>query len=251
METLSDMISNKNLLAIDIGNSEIKLHNGNDFFHFEYSDDIIHKCLNIIDNICPDFIGISSVNLDIFNRITNELKSRKIKFNNIENLLNKNNIIDFSRIKGMGTDRKCGLIAAGTVYNFPIITVDFGTAITINYADSDKICQGGMIAPGLLTQAKSLKSFTSALPLVSPNFSDVLLADNTEAAINSGIINITLAGIDHIINSIKDNIKSNSEPRVIFTGGGFNMIQDYPFETKYIYDSYLVLKGIIILSSIE
>ena len=68
----------------------------------------------------------------------------------------------------VGIDRVFGAIAAKSMApaGTPAITVDVGTAVTVNLIDAEGVFQGGMIFPGPRLMAKSLHDFTAKLPLV-------------------------------------------------------------------------------------
>jgi pantothenate kinase type III len=242
METQSDMKSNK-LLAIDIGNSRIKLFDGSNFISFQIKKNPYPFVFDYILSGDFDLIGLSSVNLKVSNEISSFLNKNELEYYNAFDLISVYNKIDFSLINGMGADRRLGLIATETLCSAPFLTIDFGTAITINFVNSDKVCEGGFIIPGLFTQSRALNNFTSALPLTELQFNSSLLGKDTISAINNGILNITLKGIDSYINEML-----KSQPiHIIISGGGFNIIKDYSFGFKYNYEPQLVLKGVLSL----
>ena len=231
-------------LAIDIGNSRIKIFDAdNSIFHL-YDENQLDNLYHFILNNDYKHICISSVNLILFNKLSAFLDLHDIKYSNAIDLVNNYFKIDFSKVAEMGTDRKLGLIAAGTLFKAPFITIDFGTAITINIVNSESICEGGLIIPGLYTQSKALNHFTSALPLVEIHYSSELAAYDTISAINNGIINITLDGINAIINKLTNKYNT---PEIIISGGGFEIIKHYPFDFKFLYEPKLVLIGILSL----
>src|SRR5262249_50752600 len=68
----------------------------------------------------------------------------------------------------VGIDRVFGAIAARSMVppNTSTITVDVGTAVTVNLIDPDGVFQGGGIFPGPALMARSLHEYTAKLPLV-------------------------------------------------------------------------------------
>ena len=58
----------------------------------------------------------------------------------------------------VGLDRLCGAVAAKgmTPAGTPAITVDVGTAVTVNLIDADGVFQGGAIFPGPRLMARAL-----------------------------------------------------------------------------------------------
>ncbi len=230
-----------NKLAIDIGNSRIKLFDGIEFSTQQIKKKPYREILEYIKSKKFELICISSVNLSAFLELSTCFKQNNIEFYNANDLISVYNKIDFSEVNSMGTDRKLGLIAAETMFPAPFITIDFGTAITINSVNADCICEGGFIIPGLYTQSKALNHFTSALPLTELHYSNAEFGRDTTTAINNGILNITLKGVDSFVSGLQKANLTN----VITSGGGYNIIEGYPFNFKYIYEPQLVLKGIL------
>lgn len=242
MEILFAMTSAKNL-AIDIGNSGVKLFDGTNYSSFLFKDNPQVSIFDFIKNGNYSHIAVSSVNKEQYELIADFLIRNNINYNDCLDLIKSYEVIDFSQVLGMGIDRKLGLIGAKTISQVPLITIDFGTAITINYVNKHNVCNGGFIIPGLFTQALSLNKFTSALPIVDLNMNELKLGLNTKNAINNGIIAITLKGIEAFVCQMMESDNVN----IIITGGGFNLIKDFPFGFDYKFDRLLVLKGILSL----
>jgi len=213
------------IIAIDIGNSFVKIKY-NDKIHYIFADELI------IDNI-KKIINLAEINNAIVSSVDVEMECKIINFlaeNNItvylaDNLLKRQNIIDFSNVKGMGNDRKLGLLGAAKLFDAPIITIDCGTAITINVLNKDNICLGGIIMCGIGTHAKALEHYTSCLPKIKLDFNTKEEINNTDSAINTGIITAVRGGvIDFFSHTIYKNKLKNVN--VIITGGyGQNVLR--------------------------
>ena len=258
------------LIAIDIGNSHSKIMIDNKLFVLDYDsnfDDALYKILennndnnnNSIENSIEKII-ISSVNDFQMKKMNLIFDKLQIKYETVDNYLLVQNIIDFSEIYGMGNDRKLGLIGATNSTVAPFITVDCGTAITINVVDKNLKCLGGVIFPGLNTQAKSLKTFTSQLPQIDIDEKKIIsdssffaTGKNTFDAISAGILSSTAGGIMNFVNStIEENSLKNVS--LLFTGGNGELLRDICFncfskEKSFIspinFIPNLVLDGII------
>lgn len=206
------------IIAIDIGNSFVKIKYNNEIRYIladEFIIDNIKKNVNITE--INDAI-VSSVNVEMECKIVNFLAENNITVYLADNLIKRQTIIDFSNVKGMGNDRKLGLLGAIKLCDAPIITIDCGTAITINVLNKDNICLGGIIMCGIGTQAKALEHYTSCLPRIKIDFKSQEEIDKTESAINTGIISATRGGIIDFLSHI---IYKNKliDINVIFTGG--------------------------------
>lgn len=236
-------------ICIDIGNSRMKLFNGEKLINsISNKVDIELELMNSLCNYMPEKIIYSSVNKkseNILKEILYRLKIRNISANE---LINNYTGIDFSENSGMGIDRKLGLIAAFEIWRTPLITVDFGTCITINILDSNAKCLGGNIFPGLQTQANSLNHFTAALPQIRVSYTNELIGNDTISAMQTAIINLTLEGVNAHISNILKKYFQNQKVNIIFTGGIsiISRLHKYNFDFKV--DKFLVLKGMWSLS---
>lgn len=232
---------NKALLA-DIGNSRVKFKRGDLIIAFEYFTDGLTDFLSSIGKEVGGAFYYSSVNKESEKYILGNLKDKIELIENVSNLIDNNTQIDFTGITGMGTDRKLSLIAVHKISDSPIVTVDCGTAVTVNLLDETNICLGGVILPGFYTQSKALHNFTSNLPLVEELSNRGYFGKNTDDAIRYGILNAIVGGIKTTI----DHSSFSSVPDVVVTGGYGEIIKNrllnyYP---NVVYDEHLVIKGI-------
>lgn len=100
----------------------------------------------------------------------------------------------------------------------PLLVVDAGTAVTIDYVDPDGTYRGGNIAPGIEMQLRALHQYTARLPRVnypeSPEtLAPTLLGDTTASA-------ITLGTLYSIIGAIKYTLDHLPPATVAVLGGG-------------------------------
>jgi type III pantothenate kinase len=209
------MISDNKILA-DFGNSRVKIVTNKGIVAYEYGSSELDYFLDNVDTKNKVRFCYSTVNKDDSHEIVEKLKDKGLEAVNIADAINKSVDIDFSGVTGMGTDRKLSLLAVHKLSNLPTVTVDCGTAITVNLLDEENKCLGGVIYPGFYTQAKALKEFTSGLPLIDkiPD-SKEKYGDNTDDAIRNGIMNSIIGGI---VLTIK-NSPFTAVPDVYITGG--------------------------------
>ncbi len=235
------MSSNKALIA-DIGNSRVKFKTGDTIIAFEYFTDGLTDFLNSIEKGVWRAFYYSSVNKESEKFIIENLKEKIEVIENAYNLIDNKTPIDFTNITGMGTDRMLSLLAVHRVTDSPLVTIDCGTAVTVNLLDEDNICLGGVILPGFYTQSKALHNFTSNLPLVEELNNRGFFGQNTDDAIRYGILNAIVGGIKTTI----DHSSFSSVPDVFVTGGYGLTIQKrlLKYYPSVIYDENLVLKGI-------
>lgn len=79
---------------------------------------------------------------------------------------NCGNVLDFSQVDAstLGADRIANAAALTEFYPLPALSLDCGTAITIEIVDEAKRFRGGAIAPGRILMRKALFSGTAQLP---------------------------------------------------------------------------------------
>ncbi len=236
----------KKTLAIDIGNSRIKLLDDDIFSVYElHYDDWLKKLeKTVFADIDYKFIVVSSVNQEAYSSLIKLLKEKNVPFSNASDIIEKSNIISFSRVEGMGIDRRLGLIATVDEFSPPLVTVDCGTAITINILVEPNIALGGAIFPGLRTQAKALEQFTSLLPLVDTVKPASIYGTNTVEAIQIGIFNSVIGGIKEVITNLSRKKLKRQKPTVVVTGGDGALIAENLSGFDVHFEPNLVLKGL-------
>lgn len=235
------MSSSKALIA-DIGNSRVKFKTGDIVTAYEYFTDGLSDFLNSIESGSLKAFYYSSVNKDAEKYILENLVNKIKTIENAVNLIDIHNPIDFTSIIGMGTDRMLSLIAVQRVTDSPLVTIDCGTAVTVNLLDEENVCLGGVILPGFFTQSKALHNFTSNLPLVEELDNRGYFGQNTHDAIRYGILNAIVGAIKTTI----DHSSFSSVPDIFVTGGYGQTIQErlLQYYPNVIFDENLVIKGI-------
>ena len=69
--------------------------------------------------------------------------------------------------EGMGVDRLANMKAASKFYEFPLMVIDGGTAMTYTAADASGKIVGGGIFPGFAAIYRALHDYTGELPLIA------------------------------------------------------------------------------------
>lgn len=236
--------------AIDIGNSRIKLAIEDIHYCFAY-DNKLESNLNELFSKSKDKIiqaGFSSVNhiheqtfIDVIEKYKN------INLISIRDIIKNKSKIIYDNIDGIGLDRLLGMNAAILYHQPPLITVDCGTAVTINAVDADYKCLGGVIFAGAYTQMQALANNTDGLHDVGIKSIEHPIGQNTTEAMRAGILQSVAFGIKGIIYKVLNKYFDNKKVMVIFTGGSAEMILESidDFELAYEYRQWLVLDGII------
>lgn len=143
---------------------------------------------------------------------------------------------------GLGLDRAIALWGAGITYGWPCLVIDGGTALTLTGADESASLVGGAILPGLDLQLRALAGSTAALNLVElPSGLPTLWAKETATAIQSGVVNVAIAGLGH---AIQQWIRTYPDSKVILTGGDAEQLSIYLKEWMLQYGNLQELNGV-------
>ncbi len=231
------------ILAIDIGNSQVKIgYNGS--YWATTPDNFANSLIKLNLEVNYVLALISSVNSSNYTLVETALILQKIKFKLVDDLLSKQILINLSRISNSGQDRILGIFGALTKAKQPLLVVDCGTAMTLNYLDSDLTFLGGAILPGLYTQFDSLNSKTDKIKVATINNQAKFPASNTIDAVSSGILLNLIGAIESAIKLIDEENLT-----VVITGGYSEIIYDLINKEKkfVILENYLVCKGIFYL----
>lgn len=241
------------LLAIDIGNTNIKsaLFAGNqlkDFTVHSSSD----KAIEYINKVIFNKIAICSVNPTKNKILSEKISTLGISTFQVNNQHKFNLTIEYETPSTLGMDRVCSVVGALELAskkniiskNQFLITIDFGTATTLNIVSPDKKFIGGLIAPGINTMLNSLNDETAQLPLPNPGSYQGLIGNSTNSSIMSGVITSTIGLISETVNHLNNETKVF--PLVFATGGNAKIILPY-LKYQIIFKESLVLEGLKII----
>jgi type III pantothenate kinase len=153
--------------------------------------------------------------------------------------------IFYDNPKEVGADRIVNAVAAYDAFKQATVVVDFGTATTFDYISERGEYLGGVISPGIMISCDALFHKASKLPRVEifarpPS----ILAKNTIAAMNAGIVYGYAGLVEGIIERIKKEVKTDL--KVVATGGLAPLIAS-ECRTIDLVDDYLTLKGLRII----
>jgi type III pantothenate kinase len=143
--------------------------------------------------------------------------------------------------KQVGQDRLVNAYAGIKFYGYPLIAIDFGTAITIDLVSKNKEYLGGMILPGLGISLDALRQRTALLPKIKLEKPKEFIGRDTKNSILSGLIYGFAALADGLTRKIKNGIAK--EAKVIGTGGNINLMARFCKQIDKI-DADLTLKGL-------
>jgi type III pantothenate kinase len=125
--------------------------------------------------------------------------------------------------KEVGMDRLANAVGAEYLFGAPLLVIDFGTAITIDFMDKSKsadgtpVYYGGAILPGIEMSADALVQGTARLPRVPLIGLDHVLGRTTSESIQAGLMHGMVGAITTIVDRSWQEI--GEVCRVIATGG--------------------------------
>ncbi len=153
--------------------------------------------------------------------------------------------LQVDNISEVGADRVVNGVAAYELFGGPVVIVDFGTALTLDYVDADGVYCGGIIAPGCGISLEALHLKTAKLPLVSlkkPGELPVsVVGKNTVESIRSGVYWGAVSMVDGLVEKIRG--EKGFLKRVVATGGFASSVAGSTTSIDEV-DEFLTLKGL-------
>ena len=149
----------------------------------------------------------------------------------------------------VGVDRLAAAVAVNGLRRAgsPAIAIDFGTAITVDLVDAEGAFRGGAILPGVTMAADALHRGTDALPSISPKLegkSPEAVGRDTQTAIEAGLYWGTVGAIRELIARQRDTL--TKPPQVYVTGSASPELAKLLATPEYTvrYLPHLVLAGL-------
>jgi type III pantothenate kinase len=134
----------------------------------------------------------------------------------------------------VGMDRLANAVGAYYFYGSPVLVLDFGTAITLDYlgpaprGDSQPIYLGGAIMPGIEMAAEALARGTARLPRIELREPARVLGRTTAESIQAGLTHGYLGAIATLVERAREEIGQLCP--VVATGGdALNLRAHLPF----------------------
>ncbi len=187
-------------LVIDIGNSSVKYGIfSEDTLEFTGRVAALAALQQRLADIPIENILVSSVATDKTEELKQFRYQGKIIYLNYQTPVPVTNL--YKTPETLGVDRLAAVIGANYIYpDNNCLVIDAGTAITYDFIDAQKNYHGGSISLGLQMKFKALHTFTQRLPLIQESITDIaLIGGNTIEAMQSGVINGTVAELNGII----------------------------------------------------
>jgi type III pantothenate kinase len=125
--------------------------------------------------------------------------------------------------EAVGLDRLFGCVAANAVRDSgrAAVTIDVGTAVTVNVIDPDGVFRGGAIFPGFRLMANALHTHTAKLPEVTATAAPAPFpGTNTADAIHTGIRFAVVGGVLRACEEVGKQFGRAGGVDAFVTGGG-------------------------------
>jgi type III pantothenate kinase len=141
----------------------------------------------------------------------------------------------------VGPDRIANAVAAASRYGAPCIVVDFGTSTNFDVVSSAVEYVGGVLAPGIEISMDAL--FQRAARLFKVDFAEppTVIAKNTAASLQSGLVFGFAGQVDGIVERIRGEL--GVEAQTIATGGLAELITPHARTLERV-DPFLTLEGL-------
>ncbi len=205
-------------VAIDMGNTLVKIAHffENKIFKVEKYD---FNQLLLSHSTIKKIVTLKGIYSSVRSEEDNEALEKILP--NCINVSKVNNIPINNLYKSstLGWDRLLNAVAIQSLKKTTAaLAIDVGTCIKFDFVDNDDYL-GGSISPGIQLRYKSLNAYTARLPYIQDCNHTSIIADNTEDALRSGVINGIQGEINYFIERYKEMYPSLS---IFITGGDAN-----------------------------
>ncbi len=155
-------------------------------------------------------------------------------------------VVDVEFPDRVGIDRLVGAAAAVQISSPPLVVIDAGSAITVDWIDPKGFYCGGAIMPGLRLQTKSLATGTDALPDLEWGDDQAIATPgrNTLDAIRLGVLTNVAAGIDRLVEHYSGLVPASLKIEVLVTGGDAKIISSQ-LKCRHRIEPSLVCRGLL------
>ncbi len=141
----------------------------------------------------------------------------------------------------VGQDRLVTSFAAANICRPPLVAIDFGTAVTLDFVNKKGEYEGGLIFPGLRLALGSLVEDTALLPKVAIKPTKGFIGRDTRGSMNNGILYGYAALCDGLIERFRKQYGRSLS--VIATGGDAGLVARYSRHIKTVYPN-LIFEGL-------
>lgn len=121
----------------------------------------------------------------------------------------------YETVDTLGADRWLGAFAAHLRHG-AAVTVDCGSATTVNVVTADGTFLGGAIAPGLTACVAGMQACTPALPAASLDADVRLPGASTQQSVDVGVVLGWVGMVERLVDGMRERVP---DATVVLTGG--------------------------------
>ena len=141
----------------------------------------------------------------------------------------------------VGPDRIANAVAAVARHGPPCIVVDFGTSTNFDVVSAQGEYVGGVLAPGIEISMDALFERAARLFKVDLAEPPTVIAKNTAASLQSGLVYGFAGQVDGIVERIREEL--GVEAQTVATGGLADLIVPHAHTLERV-DPFLTLEGL-------
>lgn len=230
-------------LIIEQGNSSAKVAifaNGQLKSSFVFK----HFDVSVVRSLFEEFDldqGIYSTVVDVDPEIASFLKGKLRFFLLLDENVKLPVKVSYKTPQTLGKDRLAAVVGANYLQpGMDLLVIDAGTAITYEVIEASGTFIGGNISPGMSTRFKALHAFTKKLPLLNEPEDVLFIGNDTESAIQSGVVNGIIFEMDGYIDSLRIKYPS----LLVFLTGGHSFYFARKLKNANFADINLVFTGL-------
>ncbi len=147
----------------------------------------------------------------------------------------------------LGADRLIVAMAAAKSYGYPVCVYDLGTATTLSVVDREGCFVGGAISAGVQLSLDALGERCARLPLLNARSAEPerVIGNDVKTCMESGALIGCAALVDGMVLRTKKELGcSDSELKVVLTGGNAPFVHKHLLTEGVILDTDLIHKGL-------
>lgn len=228
----------KHLLAIDIGNTHIKigLYQDDDWQHEWRMSTDIKRTADEYRLSLRGFLEEAGVGLVDQTVIASVVPLLTPAFTRVAETLSYRAPLEivppgyglevaYKPPESLGADRFINALAAWHKIQDNVVVVDMGTTATIDAVALPGVFLGGSIAPGPHFLANALAQGTARLPLIPPNIPELLIGQSTQQAIAVGVGHGFVGMVNELVFRTWQML--GRQTPVVLTGGWARRVQPH------------------------
>jgi len=148
----------------------------------------------------------------------------------------------------VGQDRLVTAFSAYKKMNSAVLVIDFGTAVTFDFVNTDGAYEGGLIFPGLRLALNALTKNAALLPKTELKYTKGLIGRDTRESINKGTLLGYASVCDGVIRKFRN--KFGEDLKIAVTGGDAPLVaKNSRYIKKKNISPDLIFEGLCLLTA--